>query len=183
MNGYELLCGQLPNCDWLHHILVVGTFLFYLNMAAVSASTFESFEYKVLLKMNKIKSHKFWSSSKEDLVKWPLCTRMFCFPLGLPCAKCVLTDEMSWLQNWANLSKHRIKFLGKGTGWQLVSWVIPPMSAGGSSCFCYCPLFLWYERPLVGVEMWRVWLSQSLNDRDGVGGWQPLTTNESTQTL
>lgn len=27
----------------------------------------------------------------------------------------------------------------------------------------------------------RVWLSESPNSRDGVGGWQPLTTNESTQ--
>lgn len=27
-----------------------------------------------------------------------------------------------------------------------------------------------------------VCLSESPNSRDGVGGWQPLTTNESTQT-
>lgn len=39
-----------------------------------------------------------------------------------------------------------------------------------------------YDMSVKSKEMWGVWLSESPNARDGVGGWQPPTRNESAHT-
>lgn len=91
---------------------------------------------------------------------------------------------MPWLLNWANMSKHRIKIQKHGPAWAISTLTDSPNVRGWLSSLLLLPPspFLWYERPPVGVGTRRVCLSESPNGRDGVGEWQPLTTNGSTQT-